>query len=599
MHGRGRNSSPKYHKERNGSNSMITKQTTEYSALFEKASKDLGITDPKQYITTLNEYFANITELVTKTEKGLQYTILPLDEETFDIDANTREITIPKSFKDGVGVQGDQVAEIIYFTIDRYFDATDLNTQNIYIEWRNASGDEGLSKEYVRDLTTLPNKIIFGWPLQAEITESAGPVEFAVRFYTLKDEGDKKEIVYSFATKPARIIINKTMGLDITKAGAGVDAYDATEMIINRFQNSQITDENLAVDAPTFLLDLIAGKDYDISDPDSYDDFVESYTLRVSAYGTGYVSYSVQTAPCGGAWEQPSALDETYILTTDAEKVNHKIYYKQVETDGVVGYEIYDGDLPLPEKNTTIYERVGEYKVETAGEYRLIATNRQGAKWADKPSNTVVFPMPEMPVVNRDKNPFPVILQPATDEGGNAINAADLTVALIGDAPKGTLTYSWKATKSGETTIPGADKATYRVIDNEDVYWATVTNNRNKRSASAPKVGFRVSYPAEKPVIISALDSSAYVGETIDLMLDMSVKRKDYYVVEWYEAADPRNGINPGNDGNPVATVTPGNDGIATYVPQSDGVFYALIQSIYNGDRSEKIVSTPCQVYNN
>ena len=88
-----------------------------------------------------------------------------MDEETFDIDANSRTITVPPSFKHGVGVKGDQVAEIIYFKIDRYFDATDLNTQNIYIEWENAKGEQGLSKEYVRDITTDPDHIIFGWPL--------------------------------------------------------------------------------------------------------------------------------------------------------------------------------------------------------------------------------------------------------------------------------------------------------------------------------------------------------------------------------------------------------------------------------------------------
>ena len=131
---------------------MITKQTTDYSKLFEKASIALGAKSEDEYITSLNEYFMNIVDLVAM-ENGLQYTILPLDEEPFVINANTREIEVPPSFKDGVGVQGDQAAEIIYFTIDRYFDATDLNTQNIYIEWRNVNGDEGLSKEYISNLT--------------------------------------------------------------------------------------------------------------------------------------------------------------------------------------------------------------------------------------------------------------------------------------------------------------------------------------------------------------------------------------------------------------------------------------------------------------
>ena len=212
---------------------MITKQNDKYAALFEKASQALGITEEGLYITTLEEYFSNIVELANC---DLKYTILPLDEETFDIDANTREIQVPKSFKTGCGVKGDQVAEIIYFTIDRYFDATDLNTQNIYIEWKNADGDMGLSKEYVRDLETLPNKIIFGWPLTKEITdtEKTGSVEFAVRFYTLEDVSDgsgEKYVSYSFSTKPQSIIINNTMNFSLTDNSVQVLGDDVINMI--------------------------------------------------------------------------------------------------------------------------------------------------------------------------------------------------------------------------------------------------------------------------------------------------------------------------------------------------------------------------------
>jgi hypothetical protein len=35
---------------------------------------------------------------------GLKYTILPLDEEPFPINANTRKIDVPAEFKYGVGV---------------------------------------------------------------------------------------------------------------------------------------------------------------------------------------------------------------------------------------------------------------------------------------------------------------------------------------------------------------------------------------------------------------------------------------------------------------------------------------------------------------
>ena len=80
---------------------MITDEKKyNYNPLFSKASKALGLGDT---ISSMNEYFSVIADLITKTG-DLNYTRLPLDEETFDIDANTREIIVPKSFKNGVGV---------------------------------------------------------------------------------------------------------------------------------------------------------------------------------------------------------------------------------------------------------------------------------------------------------------------------------------------------------------------------------------------------------------------------------------------------------------------------------------------------------------
>ena len=91
---------------------------------------------------------------------------MPVQEEYFEIDANARTITIPEIFrKNGIGVAGDQVAETIYFKVNRYFDAMDLNNTQIYIQWKNSQGDEGISKEWVRDIETFDNFLIFGWVL--------------------------------------------------------------------------------------------------------------------------------------------------------------------------------------------------------------------------------------------------------------------------------------------------------------------------------------------------------------------------------------------------------------------------------------------------
>jgi hypothetical protein len=58
---------------------------------------------------------------------------LPPNEGYFSINADTRDIEFPEAFKQGVSVQGDDIAEIIYFKIDRYFDAIDLAKKQIVI----------------------------------------------------------------------------------------------------------------------------------------------------------------------------------------------------------------------------------------------------------------------------------------------------------------------------------------------------------------------------------------------------------------------------------------------------------------------------------
>jgi hypothetical protein len=89
-------------------------------------------------IGSLNEYFAMLQDLVnieslTEEEKAF-YLRLPLDEDVFAINADTRVITVPANFaRNGVGVQGDESAEVLYFTIDRYFDSMDLARSDVDI----------------------------------------------------------------------------------------------------------------------------------------------------------------------------------------------------------------------------------------------------------------------------------------------------------------------------------------------------------------------------------------------------------------------------------------------------------------------------------
>lgn len=174
--------------------------TTQWNTLFQKAWQALAVTgdgstllhpDDKdlydngvQSFKDLGHYLSYIETLI---ELDPVYLMLPIDEEPFFINTNTREIDVPKAFETCSGVESDNYAEIVTFIVDRYFDYKDLRESTIAVQWKNSNaGTEGLSIIQLIDLETYgaDNKIRFGWPLTKEMTKKAGNLQFAVRFFT-------------------------------------------------------------------------------------------------------------------------------------------------------------------------------------------------------------------------------------------------------------------------------------------------------------------------------------------------------------------------------------------------------------------------------
>lgn len=197
---------------------------TQWNKLFRKAWNDLA-TPPegetllkandkdafdkgKNSFSDLRHYLSYIEQLLTLNP---MYLMLPIDETPFRIDTNTREIEVPPEFKACSGVQSDNYAEIITFTVDRYFDYKDLCDADIAVQWRNAAGAEGISIIQLKDYETYEaeNKLRFGWPLTKEMTAAAGPLQFAVRFFTRKG----KEFNYLLNTTVQSILIKSTLEL--------------------------------------------------------------------------------------------------------------------------------------------------------------------------------------------------------------------------------------------------------------------------------------------------------------------------------------------------------------------------------------------------
>lgn len=429
-----------------------TKNREKYQVLFDKAEKALiaaseagtlpaGIDINTLEIATLNQYFAYLKDLisVSSSEDIKRYfTRLPLDEDFLEINANTRAIKIPADFaRNGVGVQGDEMAEVVYFTIDRYFDSIDLASDdiNIVIQWeaRDANRNPliGISPNYGKDIETIPGKIIFGWPIYSELTQSAGTVKFAVRFFSLgeADEHGVRALNYSLATLPAELSIGATFNYDLINKT--VMEVDRGKIITGRIKNTGIYDPSIEVPgAPIISTPLyVIGKDASVRIVDLPTDNENGRQLAVSArpYNIGAILYdwkqwpydsvsgeysntpvSISTGIDNGVYEEMTQDlgDDIYYRITSAAGASPVVYapisindyLESTDYDAEAeGFNTKDGGIVKLYKklSTATVNQVGIYTVNTIARYGTNAVDNAMEKSAG-----IKIPGPLKPTIN-------------------------------------------------------------------------------------------------------------------------------------------------------------------------------------------------------
>lgn len=345
---------------------------------------------------------------------GKRYAMLPLDEEHFKIDANSRIITVPEAFrKNGIAVQGDETAEVIYFKIDRYFDFMDLNNAYIIIQWHidgtnpaqnNAPvSADGSSLEWVRDIESEPNKLIFGWALDSEITKYPGTLKFSVRFIGLNEKQEDEnygKIEYSLSTLEATAIINKALDLkvDITSLNT---LKNKAEAINNRINSRTKTLQMISKPKATKPIYTLTIADW-VKQQQNSDKYIYSVDLKDGEY-----IFKIQAFPDDGgdiiySWYKDgkeitdnAAIELIYepvrVIAgdemTDEERyftpLEYHLYFTLEEKEGKKDYKIIDPD-DLKDKTTgkidlantgMLYESFGAFTANIAGKYFGVATN--------------------------------------------------------------------------------------------------------------------------------------------------------------------------------------------------------------------------------
>lgn len=202
--------------------SINQNNSDKYLNLFKEAYELLGLNNNEEgRFTSLAEYYGHMADLFATAE--YKYVLLPLDEEAFYIDLNSRTINVPQSFSKCASVQNDQLAETIIFEVDRYFDFMDLSMTDIHVQWTipenkkdNVALYEGATLVEMIDLSEA-GKIRFAWPLNDSITKAAGPVNFSVRF-SLVDSATPDKIYYSLNTTSATINVKPALQKTLDRA---------------------------------------------------------------------------------------------------------------------------------------------------------------------------------------------------------------------------------------------------------------------------------------------------------------------------------------------------------------------------------------------
>lgn len=407
-------------------------------------------------ITSLEEYFSWIEEL-NKINKV--YQVLPLDEDVFEIDANTRLISVPASFaSNGISVQGDEVSEIVYFKINRYFDNIDLQTRKIFIQWTNANGQDGVSVPNVIDIESEPNYIIFGWPLSSAITSHPGNVSFSVRFYSIDDVTGK--ISYSLATLTQTATIKPSLDFDLEHLETtGVQVDNVNALLDGRFVDTLTGNNSSTAAEPEYIIDFD-----DLSDltnkweETNVNDVVTQYVskdLDLDSNGFRTVAFDASaqaiSADAGAIsyywkkWNYDTGVQEeidfatTFVETADKTRTEGKLYYYNSGTEHDPVYKLYNGELDEDTLAGADIDKVFEKRtvssINTIGRYQVTATNRVRKSKTPKVSYTLVVPRPEDVTITKDLPDRDILA-----EDKNYV----LTLTVNGSVPdQGKVTYQW------------------------------------------------------------------------------------------------------------------------------------------------------------
>ena len=414
---------------------LSNSSTPSLASAFETSSIKAAVYEVPEAVANLESYYGIITEIAKLTTNfhnaPYKYFLMPLDEPMFEIDANKRTIAVPAQFaKNGVGVYGDHMAEVLYFRVDKFFDYQNLfDVDEIIINWQFRGANEPRGKvldtntslALAPDDTFDPGHIVFGWVITNEMTPSKGTLSFSVSFIKRVGESYK----YVLNTIASSVTINDSIILDDPQK---LDTL--RRPVFERLSDSRYTIDNVTpLEDPVYRTGKVQYRvgnetitEYHglpVSENfELYDDGTESTELKLQAIGyskdDGIIQYSWHGTTSTGTSVDQAPGGTTYILTADTTPVDYIQYYVFDENTNAM--------LPLPLKNESdeivlsaadaladthieVYEIGSALTVTEGGEYQVTMQSKKIVNQSvcinsgNVPSQTCSVPMAAVPSV--------------------------------------------------------------------------------------------------------------------------------------------------------------------------------------------------------
>ena len=495
---------------------MITRQPLENDKLWlkilERAREAVGENVKMDNLDDLFDHLKDIVNHERNTYPEVLSMFLPVDEALFEIDANTRKIKVPDMFANGIAVQGDEMAEILYFSIDRYFDAVDLYDREIYIQWKTSKGDQALYPAFNKSLNVKEGKVVFGWPITSEITEASGPVQFSIRFYQNGTDKEGNDILeYSFGTLTATVKVNPSLNFDIIDLLDAV-IVDKTEMLFDRIEDSIIPVAMPIFEIPSELTEVKIG-----GEP-----MRAQAKFGVTNREKGDIVYKwVYTSNADGAIpEEKEDGGYDYVLAVNPNRNTGKVYYVTEDNEN---YTIFSGEIT---ESVELFERFATYAPTAIGSYQARAINKTQSGESDALSKRFEVKAPVAPVIKS----MPERL--AMAEGSSLSIVAE-------SVDGGELSYQWKFGDNVIAEVTGSSISYETFVTNgEGNYSVTVSNEKNGEFANVTAT-CHLFYPASDFTVELHIDgkpaTSGYLNNTISAVVTPSIPVKGNYSYEWYK----------------------------------------------------------------